>query len=131
MIASRHAVLLCGFVATALGLGYMAAAGAPVAYLVMNAGAFAIGLTAVAVLSQQPLRVSPGATCLGLAILLLISVLLGTAVEGANALGAPRKHHRAAEPDFLGYRYGSLRKCAKLGWSDWRLIDRTGARAPA
>ena len=84
MITSRHAVLLCGFVATALGLGYMAAAGAPVAYLVMNAGAFAIGLTAVAVLSQQPLRVSAGATCLGLAILLLISVLLGTAVEGAT-----------------------------------------------
>ena len=80
----RHAVLLCGFVATALGLGYMAAGGAPVTYLLMNAAAFAIGLTAVAILSQRPLRVSPRSMCLGLGIVLLTSYLLGTAVEGAT-----------------------------------------------
>jgi hypothetical protein len=68
MDIGRHAVLLCGFVATALGLGYMATGGAPVTYLLMNAAAFAIGLATVAVLSQQPLRVTAGAMCLGLAI---------------------------------------------------------------
>jgi len=83
MVTGRHAVLLCGFAATALGLSYMAAGGAPVTYLVMNAAAFAIGLAAVAILSQQPLRVSAGAICLGLAITLVTTFLLGTAVEGA------------------------------------------------
>jgi cell division protein FtsW (lipid II flippase) len=62
----------------------MAAGGAPVSYLLMNAAAFAIGVAAVAVLSRQPLRVSPGAICLGLAALLLTSFLLGTAVSGAT-----------------------------------------------
>lgn len=84
MVMSRHAVLLCGFVATALGLGYMATADAPVTYLLMNAAAFAIGLAAVAILSRQPLRVSAAAMCLGLAIVLLTSFLFGTAVEGAT-----------------------------------------------
>jgi hypothetical protein len=64
MVISRHAVLLCGFVATALGLGYMAAGGAPATYLAMNAAAFAIGLAAVVILSRLPLRVSAGAMCL-------------------------------------------------------------------
>lgn len=84
MVISRHAVLLCGFVATALGLGYMAAGGAPVTYLVMNAAAFAIGLASVAILSQLRLRVSAGAMCLGLAAVLMTTFLLGTAVEGAT-----------------------------------------------
>lgn len=84
MVVSRHAVILCGFVATALGLAYMAAGGAPVTYLAMNAAAFAIGLAAVAILFQQPLKVSAGATCLGLAITLLISFLFGSSVEGAT-----------------------------------------------
>jgi cell division protein FtsW (lipid II flippase) len=84
MVMGRHAVLLCGFVATALGLGYMAAAGAPLTYLLMNAAAFAIGLAAVAILSRQPLRVNAGAVCLALAVLLLTCLLLGTAVEGAT-----------------------------------------------
>jgi hypothetical protein len=84
MVTSRHSVIWCGLVATALGLGYMAAGGAPAAYLLMNAAAFGIGLAAVAVLSQQPLRMSAGAMCLGLAILLLASFTVGTAVEGAT-----------------------------------------------
>ena len=84
MVIGRHAVLLCGFVATALGLGYMATGGAPVTYLLMNAAAFAVGLATVAAVSQQPLRVSAGATCLGLAVVLLASFLLGTAADGAT-----------------------------------------------
>ena len=84
MAPGRHAVLTCGFVATALGLGYMAAGGAPATYLLMNAAAFAIGLAAAAILSRQPLRISAGWTCLGLAIVLLASFLLGTAAEGAT-----------------------------------------------
>ena len=84
MVAGRHTVLSCGFVATALGLAYMAAGGAPVTYLLMNAAAFAIGLAAVAILSRQPLRFSAGWMCLGLALVLLTSFLLGTAVEGAT-----------------------------------------------
>jgi cell division protein FtsW (lipid II flippase) len=84
MNLNRHAVLLCGAVATALGLGYMVAGGAPATYLLMNAAAFAIGLAAVAILDRQPLRVSAGAVCLGLAILFLACFLLGTAVEGAT-----------------------------------------------
>ena len=84
MAISRYAVLLCGFVATALGLGYMAAGGAPITYLLMNAAAFVIGLTMVAILSQQSVRVSAGAICLGLAALLLASFLFGTTVEGAT-----------------------------------------------
>jgi hypothetical protein len=50
----------------------------------MNAAAFTIGLAIVAILSQQPLRVSAGAMCLCLATLLLTSFLAGTAVEGAT-----------------------------------------------
>lgn len=84
MVISRHAVLWCGFVATTLGLGYMVAGGAPVTYLVMNAAAFAIGLAAVAILSQLRLRMSAGAMCLGLAVVLMTTFLLGTAVEGAT-----------------------------------------------
>ena len=84
MVICRHAVLLCGFVATALGLAYMAAAGAPVTYLLMNAAAFAIGLAAVAILTRLPLQVSAGAMCLGVATLLLASFLIGTTVEGAT-----------------------------------------------
>ena len=84
MVIGRHAVLFCGFVATALGLGYMAIAGAPAMYLLMNAAAFAIGLATSAVLSRQPMQVSAGATCLGLAIVLLISLVIGTTVEGAT-----------------------------------------------
>jgi cell division protein FtsW (lipid II flippase) len=84
MITGRRAVLSCGFVGTVLGLAYLAAAGAPVTYIVMNAAAFTIGLAAVAILSRQPLRVSAGAMCFGLAILLLASFVLGTTVEGAT-----------------------------------------------
>ena len=99
MATSRHAVLLCGFVATALGLGYMVAGGAPVTYLLMNAAAFATGLAAVAILSQQPLRLSAGAICLGLAIVLLTTFLLGTAVEGATRWA--RLGNITVQPSFI------------------------------
>lgn len=84
MVIGRHGVLLCGFVATALGLGYMAAGNAPLSYLLMNTAAFAIGLATVTVVSRQPVRVNAGAMCLGLAFVLLASLLLGTSADGAT-----------------------------------------------
>ncbi|WP_205478883.1 FtsW/RodA/SpoVE family cell cycle protein [Sphingomonas arenae] len=84
MRVAQHAVLLCGFAATTLGLGYMAAGGAPLSYLLMNGAAFAIGVVIVVILSQRSWRVSAGAVCLGLAVVLLTSFLLGTTVNGAT-----------------------------------------------
>ena len=131
MVTSRHSVIWCGLVATALGLGYMAAGGAPAAYLVMNAAAFGIGLAAVAVLSQQPLRMSAGAMCLGLAILLLASFTVGTAVEGGDALASFGRHCRPTEPDSPPGFDDQLRIGARLGWSDWGFAGRAGPGAPA
>jgi hypothetical protein len=79
-----RSVILCGAVATALGLGYMAAAAAPNTYLAINAAAFVIGLAIVAIASQLRLPVSAGAICLGLAAVLLVCFLLGTGVNGAT-----------------------------------------------
>lgn len=81
---SRHSVLLCGFVATALGLAYMAAGSAPLAYLLMNAAAFAIGIAIVMILPRNSVRLDASAVCLVIGSFLLASLLLGTSVNGAT-----------------------------------------------
>jgi acetyl esterase/lipase len=77
---------LCAIVATALGLIYMAAAGAPLIYLGINFGALVAGLALLAVSA----RASTYSTCrtgsgiLFLAILLLATSMFGRSVEGAT-----------------------------------------------
>lgn len=77
----------CALAATAAGITYMTAAGAPWAYLAINAGALAIGLAAarVVIVSMRvgDARMS-GAVMLALGSALLATALFGVSVEGAS-----------------------------------------------
>ncbi len=83
----RGTGLACAFAATGLGLFYMASGGAPTGYLVMNAGAFAFGLVALALLGladdRKHLPAGPINLLLGL-------TLLAVAIWGASAGGVTR-----------------------------------------
>lgn len=83
----RGVGLLCAFAATGLGLAYMASGGAPPGYLMMNAGAFAFGLVALALLGladdRRHLLAGPINLLLGL-------TLLTVAIWGASAGGVTR-----------------------------------------
>lgn len=70
----------------ALGISYMAAAGAPARLLLVNGAALAIGLTTLAILRRLPPAVAPGrdAALLGLAAMLLFTSFFGLSVEGAT-----------------------------------------------
>lgn len=77
---------LCAVVATLLGLAYMAAAGAPITFLLINTGALAIGfLLAFGLIATvraerdiaNPITLTSGT-------ILCATVLLGTPVEGAS-----------------------------------------------
>jgi hypothetical protein len=84
----RTAGIACASAATGLGLCYLAAAGAPMRYLVVNAAALLLGITAF--------RGLAGAAALhagrlsGPFILALGACLLATALFGASADGAAR-----------------------------------------
>ena len=70
----------------ALGISYMAAAGAPVRLFLVNGAALAIGLTILAILRRLPSAVARGrdAALLGLAAMMLFTSLFGLSVEGAT-----------------------------------------------
>lgn len=70
----------------ALGISYMAAAGAPMRLLLVNGAALAIGLTALAILRRLPLAAAfvRNAAVVGLALVLLFTSLFGLSVEGAT-----------------------------------------------
>jgi cell division protein FtsW (lipid II flippase) len=79
--------LLCGAGAVALGLAFMAAAGAPERYLVVNLAAFVLGAAL-----WLALRPRAGAYLLrnGAVVLALAVPLIGTALFGAQNEGASR-----------------------------------------
>jgi hypothetical protein len=81
----RSAGVACALVATCLGLFYLAAAGAPARYLVVNAVAFLLGIVALGGICQSglPARRSASPLILVLAILLLATSLFGASADGA------------------------------------------------
>jgi hypothetical protein len=83
MNGSTRRTASCALAATALGLLYMAIAGAPLGYLAFNVGALAIGFLGVAIVGQAP-RLPIGAVSLVLGGLLLATTLLGVTVDGAT-----------------------------------------------
>lgn len=83
----RAVGIVCAIAATTLGIAYMAAAGAPVRYMLMNAAALAIGLILLAGIlrTAEHVRFPPGSVPL-----LAGSALLATALFGLSADGATR-----------------------------------------
>jgi hypothetical protein len=78
--------LICGAVAVGLGMAYMSAAGAPPNYLVMNLAALVLGATAWLALGRiaGSRLAGAGAAIFALAVSLLLTALLGVAVDGAS-----------------------------------------------
>ena len=85
-LGPRGAAVLCGAGATALGLAWMAAGGAPERHLMINAGALAFGLVALGILTLADRRrhLSAGPTNLLLGLLLLAVSLWGVSVGGVT-----------------------------------------------
>lgn len=88
----RAAALCCGLAATALGLAYLAMAGAPATYLMINLGALVLGLLALGflVLAERA-DLAPGAINLLLGASLLAVSQFGVSADGVTrwlALGA-------------------------------------------
>lgn len=83
--APRAVGARCAVGAVGMGLVYLMLAGAPVRYLVINAGALVIGLLLLSLVSRIPGAGGrfPGALILGCSLLLLATALLGVRVEGA------------------------------------------------
>lgn len=81
----RAVGIVCASSATALGIAYMAAAGAPTIYLVVNALALTMGLAFFAII-ETSLRAPrlPGAIAVALGGLLLATALFGVSIEGAS-----------------------------------------------
>ena len=79
----RRLTALCAIAATILGIAWMAMAGAPPRYLAVNGAALLLGLLAVAVLGRVG-DVGRGIVNLMLAILLLLTALMGASAEGVT-----------------------------------------------
>jgi hypothetical protein len=79
--------IACAVGSVALGLAYMAIAGAPARYLGINVGALAIGLIMLSLLGGTMLPTRPG---VGAAIAAMAGALLATALLGDHADGAAR-----------------------------------------
>ena len=87
--ASRHPrrlAALCAIGATGFGLVYLAAAGAPLAYLAVNAAALAIGLLAVGVAAEigKLWQIGGGLVAVVLACLILLTALFGVSADGVT-----------------------------------------------
>jgi len=78
---------LCAAASTGLGLAYLAAAGAPVQYLAVNAAALAIGFLGLGVLAMAT---GIGETAKGAIAVALAGVLLFTSLWGVSADGVTR-----------------------------------------
>jgi cell division protein FtsW (lipid II flippase) len=77
--------VLAAVLANGLGLAVMAAAGAPVSYLVINTAALAIGLALLGLLNRtHATPAQAGWLCLACAAALLATALLGTTMSGAT-----------------------------------------------
>jgi cell division protein FtsW (lipid II flippase) len=79
--------LACAVGATCLGLGYLAAAGAPMHYIVINAVALVLGLVAFSAIRRSGWEAAPW---LGPVVLALSAALLATSLFGVSADGASR-----------------------------------------
>ncbi|HTU12965.1 MAG TPA: hypothetical protein VMG08_18895 [Allosphingosinicella sp.] len=79
----RRLAMLCAAGATGLGLAWMAAAGAPLRHLAVNAVALILGILAVALLSRVR-DVRRGVVDLMLAALLLLTALAGVSAGGVT-----------------------------------------------
>lgn len=81
----RSSGVLCAFAATALGIAYLAMAGAPPRYLLINAAAFLLGLVAFRGIGDAGLRPGrfTGWSTVLCALGLLATAVLGSPVEGA------------------------------------------------
>lgn len=86
-IGPRSAAVACGIGATGLGLVYLSVGGAPVHYLMINAGALAFGLAALGILTLADRR---GHLPAGLLTLALGLVLLAVSLWGVSAGGVTR-----------------------------------------
>jgi len=81
----RTTGLICAVAAVGLGLVYMAAAGAPASYLIVNLAALILGGALWLALGRTATTVfTTGAILLGLAALLLGTAWFGIAAEGAS-----------------------------------------------
>ena len=81
----RTVGVACATTATGLGLMYMAAAGAPAIYLMVNALSLVMGLALLAVMPPSaPASRPAGAAVVVLGGLLLATALFGVSVEGAS-----------------------------------------------
>jgi cell division protein FtsW (lipid II flippase) len=77
--------LLCGAGAVGIGLAYMAAAGAPPRYLLVNLGALVLGAAAWLALGRTGVpRVAAAPAILALAAALLSTALFGISADGAS-----------------------------------------------
>ena len=83
---SRDVGMACAVAAAGLGLIYLSAAGAPIRYLGINAGAVALGLATVALLSRLGVgaRRPHGYFMLAAGAALLTTALFGISVDGAT-----------------------------------------------
>lgn len=79
-------VLLCGTISVALGLVYLFAAGAPRRYLLINAGALALGVAFATIERFVPIRnrVVVGATTMAIGLCLMATACFGVPVDGAS-----------------------------------------------
>jgi len=82
----RRLAALCAIGATGLGLFYLAAAGAPLSSLAVNAAALAIGLLAVGVAAEagKLWRIGGGAVAVALACPILLTALFGISAGGVT-----------------------------------------------
>lgn len=82
----RQLAILCAGGAILLGFAYMAAAGAPVRFFAVNAGAFLLGLLALAALNGA--RLAPAVS--GLFAVAMAGMLLAVSLVGVSADGVTR-----------------------------------------
>jgi hypothetical protein len=82
----RRFAILCAAGAILLGFAFMAAAGAPIRYFAVNAGAFLLGLIALAAMRGARL----GAVITGLFAVAMAGILLAVSLVGVSADGVSR-----------------------------------------
>lgn len=82
----RRFAILCAAGAILLGFAYMAAAGAPMRYFAVNAGAFLLGLVAVAAMAGA--RLEP--LVIGLFAVAMAGILVSVSLVGVSAEGVSR-----------------------------------------
>jgi hypothetical protein len=81
----RNSGIVCAAAATGLGLFYLAAAGAPPLYLVVNSVAFLLGLVALGgIAAAAPMERFAGAAIVALGLCLLATAWFGASSDGAS-----------------------------------------------